>query len=195
MPIFFYFIKLIDMNFIELVKKRRSVRKYLQKPVERTEILKCVEAARFAPSAEHVQPWRYLIIDDPNVLKKVADSAFTGVYKFTKFASKAPVLVLILARLDILANKIGKQIQGTQYYLIDIGISGEHFVLQAAELGIGTCWIGWFNEKKLRQALNIPKKYKIVSLISMGYFDNNFELKEKHRKGLEEIHWFNEISS
>ena len=183
------------MNFIELVKKKRSIRKYLQKSVDRSEILKCVEAARHAPSAEHVQPWRYLIIDDPDILKKAADSAFTGIYKFTRFASKAPVLVLILAELDILANRFGKQIQGTQYYLIDIGISGEHFVLQAAELGIGTCWIGWFNEKKLRKAINIPKKYKIVSLISMGYFDKKHELKEKHRKDLEEIHWFNEISS
>jgi len=86
----------------------------------------------------------------------------------------------------------GKQIQKVQFYLIDTGIAGEHFVLQAEELGLGTCWIGWFNSRKARKVLNIPKKYKIVSLLSLGYYETRPQ-KEKKRKSLEDIAWFNEI--
>jgi len=182
------------MNFIDLVRKRRSIRKYLPNPVARKDIIKCIEAARLAPSAENVQPWRFFIIDDPEIKKQISDSAFSGIYKFTSFAAQAPVLIVILAKLDILANRIGKQIQGTQYYLIDIGIAGEHLVLQATELGLGTCWIGWFSKKKLRKCLNIPAKYKIVCMMSLGYFDKKYlDNKPKEKKRVEDIAWFNEI--
>ena len=183
------------MSLFDIIDKRKSIRKYLPDPINRDLILKCIDAARLAPSAENVQPWRFLVIDQPDIIEKIKKSAFSGLYKFTRFAAKAPVIVIILARLDILANRIGKQIQGTQYYLIDIGIAGEHFVLQATELGLGTCWIGWFNEKKLRKELNIPGKYRIVSLISMGYYDKKYDLKERDRKKLEDIYWLNEIRS
>jgi nitroreductase len=78
------------------------------------------------------------------------------------------------------------------FYLIDIGIAGEHIVLQAEELGLGTCWIAWFNSRKARKVLAIPKKYKIVSLLSMGYYDRR-PAKEKKRKNLEDIAWFNKF--
>jgi len=72
------------------------------------------------------------------------------------------------------------------------GIAGEHIVLQAQELGLGTCWIGWFNLRKARKFLKIPRKYKIVSMLAMGYFEKR-PRKEKKRKKLEEIAWFNKI--
>jgi len=102
------------------------------------------------------------------------------------------VLILILARLDILANRLGRQVQDVSFYLIDIGIAGEHLVLQAEELGLGTCWIGWFNHRQTRKILRIPKKYKIVSLIAMGYYERKPE-RPRPRKTLAEIAWFNEI--
>ncbi|MGD8536433.1 MAG: nitroreductase family protein [Candidatus Aminicenantes bacterium] len=178
--------------FQELVKSRRSVRRYLDKPVEREKILTCIEAARLAPSADNVQPWRFLIIDEPELKIQYAKEIFSGIYSISKFAEKAPVLIVILARLDIIANRIGKQIQNIQYYLLDIGIAGEHIVLQAQELGLGTCWIGWFNIRKARKFLKIPRKYKIVSMLAMGYFEKR-PRKEKKRKKLEEIAWFNKI--
>jgi len=141
--------------FQELVKSRRSIRRYLDKPVEREKVLTCIEAARLAPSADNVQPWRFLIIDDPELKTQYAKEIFSGIYSISKFAEKAPVLIVILARLDIIANRIGKQIQNIQYYLLDIGIAGEHIVLQAQELGLGTCWIGWFNIRKARKFLKI----------------------------------------
>ncbi len=178
--------------FQQLVQNRRSIRKYLEKPVEREKVLSCLEAARMAPSADNVQPWRFLIIDDPELKKKFSDEVFSGIYSSTKFAAKAPVIIVMLAKLDVIANKIGKQIQGIHFYFIDMGIAGEHIVLQAEELGLGTCWIGWFSTRKTRKLLKIPRKYKIVSLMSMGYYEER-PSKEKKRKTLEEITWFNKI--
>ena len=176
----------------ELIAQRKSIRLYLDKPVEREKILECLEAARLAPSADNVQPWRFLVIDDPELKEKFSKEVFSGIYSATKFAAKAPVLILILARLDIIANRIGKQIQGVNFYLIDVGIAGEHIVLQAEGLGLGTCWIGWFNSRKARKVLDIPKKYKIVSLLSMGYYEKKSS-REKKRKDLVDIAWFNNI--
>ena len=180
------------MTFQQLVKNRRSIRRYLERPVEREKILACIEAARLAPSADNVQPWRFLIIDDPELKAKFAQEVFSGIYFISKFAAKAPVLIMILARLDIIANRIGKQIQNIHFYLIDIGIAGEHIVLQAEELGLGSCWIGWFNIRKARKFLKIPRKYKIVSLMAMGYYEKR-PTRGKKRKELEEIAWFNKI--
>lgn len=179
-------------HFQQLVKGRRSIRRYLEKPVEREKILTCIEAARLAPSADNVQPWRFLIIDDPDLKAKFAKEVFSGIYFITKFAAKAPVIIVILAKLDIIANRIGKQIQNIHYYFIDSGIAGEHIVLQAEELGLGTCWIGWFNPRKARKFLKIPRKYKIVSLMAMGYYEKK-PSREKKRRKLEEIAWFNKI--
>lgn len=178
--------------FQRLVTQRRSIRRYLDQPVEREKILTCIEAARLAPSADNVQPWRFLIIDAPQVKQAFSKEAFSGIYFISRFAAKAPVLILILARLDIIANRIGKQIQGIHYYFIDIGIAGEHIVLQAEELGLGTCWIGWFNIRKTRKFFKIPPKYKIVSLLSMGYYEKK-PTREKKRRKMEEIVWFNRL--
>ncbi|MGD2295964.1 MAG: nitroreductase family protein [Candidatus Aminicenantes bacterium] len=179
-------------SFQKLVRNRRSIRRYADSPVEREKILTCLEAARWAPSADNVQPWRFLVIDEPGLKDKFAEEVFSGIYSISRFASKAPVLLVLLARLDVVANRIGKQIQGIPYYFIDIGIAGEHIVLQAEELGLGTCWIGWFNTRKARKVLNIPRKYKIVSLLTLGYYEKR-PAKEKRRKELSEIVWFNEI--
>lgn len=180
------------LSFRQLVQKRRSIRRYLDRPVEREKIITCLEAARLAPSAENVQPWRFLVIDDPQLKEAFTKKVFSGIYSFSKFAAKAPVLILTMARLDIVANRIGKQIQNVHYYLIDIGIAGEHIVLQAEELGLGTCWVGWFNIRKARKFFKIPRKYKIISLLALGYYEKR-PSKEKKRKSLQEIVWFNKI--
>ncbi len=178
--------------FHELVKNRRSIRRYLEKPVERDKIQACLEAARLAPSAENVQPWRFLVVDDPGIKERFAAEAFSGIYHFSRFAAKAPVLVVVLARLDLIANRLGKQIQGVAFYLIDIGIAGEHLVLQAEELGLGTCWIGWFNQRKTRKYFRIPRKYKIVCLLAVGYPASR-PTRERKRRPLDEMAWFNRL--
>jgi len=180
-------------SLLSLIKKRYSVRKYLNKPIRRTLIKKCLEAARLAPSAENMQPWRYLVVDNPELLNKLKQNAFSGIYKFTQWATSAPVIIVVLAKTSFITHKIGAQIQNIKYHLLDIGIATEHLILQATELGLGTCWIGWFNVKKVRKILQIPKKYEIVSLITLGYFKKEKTKKRKKRKKLEEIAFFNEI--
>ena len=176
--------------FQELVAGRRSVRRYLDKPVDREQVRACLEAARLAPSAENVQPWRFLVVDDPALKARFAEEVFSGIYSMSRFGGRAPVLVLVLARLDIIANRLGRHIQGVPFYLIDIGIAGEHLVLQAEELGLGACWIGWFNSRRARKFFRIPRRYKIVCLLSLGYPETRART-EKKRKPLPEIAWFN----
>jgi nitroreductase len=176
--------------FQKLIHNRRSIRSFEDRPVEREKIITCIEAARLAPSAENVQPWRFIAIDDPEVKKKFCRAAFSGIYAPSRFAVRAPVIIVVLAKKDLLANTIGKQIQGTSWYLIDIGIAGEHLVLQAEELDLGTCWIGWFNAKKARSFLRIPVSYKVVILIAMGYSVPQI-LSQQKRQPQEKIFWFN----
>ena len=177
---------------MDLVATRRSVRRFQGKKVDRHLLQQCVEAARLAPSAENVEPWRFLIVDDPELKDKLCQQAFSGIYSATRWAAKAPVIVVLLAELDILANRIGRQITGVDFYLIDLGIGGEHFVLQARELGLGTCWIGWFSSRGVRKALKLPRKYRPVELIAVGYADVAV-FKEKQRRSLADICWFNEV--
>jgi nitroreductase len=173
-----------------LIHKRRSIRRYLPQPVERDKILACLEAARVAPSASNSQTWRFLVIDDPDLKGRFAEKAFSGIYASTRFAAQAPVLILIMAKLDFITHRIGRQIQGVPFYLIDIGIAGEQLVLQAEEFGLGTCWIGWFDMRKTRKFFKIPRAYKILSLVSVGYYDKR-PPRERVRKPMDEIAWFN----
>jgi nitroreductase len=178
-------------ELMEVIMKRRSIRRFISRPVERELIEQCLEAARLAPSAENSQPWRFVVIDEPKLKRKVADAAFSGLYTVCRWAKEAPVLVVAIAKLDIIANRIGSLIQGTQYYLLDMGIAGEHFVLKAAELGLGTCWIGWFNSRRLRRILKLPRKFRIAYLIAVGYPAESPSARP--RKTLDEIRFYNSL--
>ena len=176
--------------FEKLVHERRSVRRFLDKPVPTEVVTACLEAARLAPSATNVQPWRFLVIDDPKVKDDFAREVFSGIYSQTKFAGLAPVLVFLLARPTFVAGQIGRQVQGVAFHLIDLGIAGEHFVLAAQERGLGTCWIGWFNMRRARRFFKIPRAYKPAAIIALGYYERT-EPREKKRKPLSEIAWHN----
>jgi nitroreductase len=183
------------MTLSEIILKRRSVRKFLdgaEGAVEREKIEACLEAARLAPSANNVQPWRFIVVDDPELKERLAEEAFSGIYSLCRFAARAPVIVIILAQPDVIANKLGKAVQGTQFYLLDIGICGEHFVLAATELGLGTCWIGWFSKKGVRKLLSIPRKYDVVAMIAVGYPAPS-QLGPKNKKPLSEIVRYNKF--
>lgn len=176
----------------ELIRERRSVRRYLKTPIPREDILTCLEAARLAPSAQNVQPARFIVIDDPKLKEEFSEAVFSGIYAPTKFAAKAAALILVLSKPDIVANRLGKQVQGVAFHLIDIGIAGEHLVLAAQELGIGTCWIGWFSPRRARRFFKLPRAYKPVVILAMGYP----ELPGPHprpRKALDDVAWFNQF--
>jgi nitroreductase len=179
------------MTVQDLIKHRVSVRSYLDKPVERDKIITCLEAARLAPSACNVQPWKFIIVDDIELKNQLCDKAFKGLYSLSSFARAAPVIIAIVSEKTNILTRVGGEIRGVHYYLIDIGIAGEHFVLQAQELGLGTCWIGWFNEKAVKSILHIPKRKKIEVLLSLGYPDEEGISSKHDRKELNKIAFFN----
>jgi nitroreductase len=176
--------------FLDIARNRQSVREYSDKPVSREEIVKCIEAASLAPSAHNAQPWRYTIVDDPSLKDRLCDEAFSGIFFMNKFARRAPVMIVVTAEPDAIANRLGKIVLGVQYFLLDIGASVEHLLLQASDLGLGACWLGWYSEKGVKKALDIPKDKKIISLICLGH-PSKAAAAEKQRKPVNEITSFN----
>ncbi len=190
------------MKFMDLVLKRFSCRKFQNRPVEREKIIKCIEAARYAPSACNSQPWRFIIVDDPELKDRLAKTAISGIYGvINRFLPTAPAIIVIFADKEKFIAQVGGKVMGTDYYLIDIGIACEHLVLQATELGLATCYIGYFNEKGIKKLLGIPQKYKVILLMAIGYPDSIYteenvkEMKIKNRKKLKDILYFNKFCS
>jgi nitroreductase len=175
--------------FHDLAQRRISVRKYRDDRIDKKTIELCLEAARLAPSACNSQPWKFIVVDDRGLRDKLCDKAFSGIYKMNAFAKAAPVIIAVISEKSAFFAKLGGQFRGTQYSLIDIGIACEHLVLQAAELGIGTCMLGWFDEKAVKKILGIPRQKKVDLLISLGYCEN-IE-KEKIRKAIDEMRSYN----
>ena len=178
------------MSFSDLIHKRRSVRRYDSRSIPKEDLLKCLEAARLAPSACNSQPWHFIVIDEPKLRQRVAEKIFSGIYSMNKFAKEAPVLVAVVSEKMKFLAAIGSQVRGTKYFLMDVGIACEHFILQAQELGIGSCWMGWFDEKVLKRELKIPRDKKIDIVISLGYPAED-KVTPKTRKSLKEISSFN----
>jgi len=176
---------------LESIRARFSVRKFDSRPVDRETILRCLEAARLAPSAENSQPWRFLVLDDPEVIRQFSRAAFSGIYRPTAWAASAPVLILLLSEPDIIADRIGKWIQGLPFHLLDMGIAGTHLVLQAQSLGLGTCWVGWFDFRKTRKFFDLPGALKVCGMIALGYAQPGQSERTRRRKSLEQICQFN----
>ena len=174
------------MSFLELANKRYSVRNYNNMPAPQDKINRCIEAARLAPSACNSQPWKFVVVDDLTFIKKLATAAFEGIVDFNHFAFKAPVLVLIVSERQKMSAKFGSIVKRKNFSLMDIGIAAEHFCLQAAEEGLGTCMLGWFNEKKVKRILSIPKLKRVELIISVG-FSADEKILRKKRKSINEI--------
>lgn len=175
------------MKFSELVLKRQSDRKYSPASVEKEDILKCLEAARLAPSACNSQPWKFVVVDDRTKLLEISDAAIgLGMNKFTV---QVPVLVAVVQENMNLSAKAGSIVKSKDYSMMDLGIAVEHFCLQAAELGLGTCIMGWFDEKRVRKVLGVPRNRRIQLLIALGHPDS--PTRQKVRKPLEEMSSWN----
>ncbi|KAF0239204.1 MAG: hypothetical protein FD181_184 [Prolixibacteraceae bacterium] len=179
------------MTFQELTNLRQSVRKYSEKPVEHEKIEKIIKAVHIAPSACNSQPWKVIIVNEPELKIEVAKATFSKTISFNKFAAEAPVIAVLVIEKAKLIAQIGGSIKNLEYPQIDIGIAAVHFCLQATELGLGTCMIGWFDEKKLKLLLNIPEKRKIGLVITLGYPPEDYKMRKKIRKPLAEICGFN----
>jgi nitroreductase len=176
--------------FQKILRGRRSIRRFLPTPVEPEKLRACLEAARIAPSAHNVQPWRFVVVDDPDLKERLTSAAFSGIYSTSKFAAQAPVILVLLAKPAGGVVRLGSKIQGVPYFLLDIGIAGEHVVIQAEELGLATCWMGWFNYRQVRKVLAIPRAFKVVAMMPLGYAEKRPQ-REPPRKAFDDIVAFN----
>jgi len=178
-------------HFLELLGKRQSVRGYKDKPVEKEKLMRCIEAARLAPSACNSQPWKFIIVDDEEIKNELADITTTQMLPINHYTKQAPVHVVLVMEKPNLTSKIGELVWDKPYTLIDIGIAAIQFCLQATVEGFGTCMLGWFNEKKVKKLLNIPASKRAALVITVGYpaFE---EIRNKQRKKIEEIFSINE---
>jgi nitroreductase len=173
------------MRFDELILARRSVRQYQPKAVEPEKLQALIEAVRMAPSANNAQPWKLILVDDPAIRNQVAMAAFSKTVSFNKFALQAPVIAVLTIEPHSLITQVVGWLRKRAFYLIDIGIAAAHFCLQATELGLGTCILGWFDESEIKKILHIPRSTRVALVITLGYCADNLPAHAKTRKAVE----------
>jgi nitroreductase len=171
--------------FIHLVQHRTSCRAYEPKAVSREHLELMLEAARLAPSACNKQPWRFVVVEDPATRMRLIKEAFLKGIPM-KWAVNAGAIIALGMEKSAITHKVAPKISGVDYPLLDLGIAGEHLVLQAEELGLGTCWIGWIKPKEVRRIVGWPRSIEPVSLITVGW-PTSGERKRRPRLSAEEI--------
>lgn len=141
------------MSVYEVIISRRSIRAYKREQMKKEDIMRILEAARWAPSAGNKQPWHFVVVLEDQVKEKLVSAC-----KGQKFVGSAACVIVGLADAEA----------SPKWAIVDTAIALEHIVLTATELGYGTCWIGAFDEAEVKKILGIPDKYKVVALISIG---------------------------
>ena len=173
------------MDVFEAVQKRHSIRAYDSTPIPDEKLKKILEAARLAPSAGNVQPWHFIVVTDVEKRKKLAQA------RFANFISQAPAVIV----------GCGDQRASPDWYFVDVSIAMQNMVLTATSEGLGTCWIGSFDEDQVRGMLRIPEKFRVVALLTVGYPRKRLDLLGKilhfirRRKRLKKIVSFEEYGS
>jgi nitroreductase len=160
------------LSFLDLAKKRRSIRKYKPTPIPQDTLKYVLEAGRHAPSWKNLQCWRYIIVTDPDKRKAISTR---------DWVTSAPTIIVACADPTLSGTRYNQQ-----YYILDMGISMEHIILAAAEKDLGTCWIGGqYDEPNIKQALGIPDEIRVVALTPIGYPAETPSPKD--RKPMDEI--------
>jgi len=160
---------------LKAIKERFSVRKFKSIPIEEDKLMTILTAAQLSPSASNVQPWKFVVIKDDEMRAKLTD-----ICKGQKFVSQAPITIAVCCNnLDYIMT-CGQKVSS-----VDGSIAAEHIVIQAAELGLGTCWIGSFYHDKMAELINLPDGYDIVTVLPLGYPD--IQKGNRNLKTLEEI--------
>lgn len=181
-------------ELLDLFRQRQSVRVYdPSRPISEETIMRCIEAARLAPSACNAQPWKFIVVNDPIVKERMADHISGGILPMNHFTRQAPVHVVIVREPANLTSNLGQVIKNKEYPLTDIGIAAIQFCLQATVEGLGTCIVGWFDEKKVKSLLNIPKSKRAELIITLGY-PKAETIRPKIRKPVDKILSFNTYS-
>jgi len=148
-------------DILEIIKSRRSIRNYKNEKIKDEEILKIVEAGRWAPSASNNQPWRFIIVQNEELIKKIGDAC--KILTINSFVEKAPLIIIIYTE------------KKHRWVELDCGICAENMMLEAHSIGIGSCFVGAFKENKIKEIINLPEDFNVVGLITFGYKENEKE--------------------
>lgn len=178
------------MDVMEAIRTRRSIRKYQDKPVEEEKLRAVLDAARLAPSWANLQCWRFVVVKDAAVRARISELSYVESFFAPKGYKTNPALkalaeapVVIVACADpSLSGDLGEQ----YYYLTDVGIAAENLMLAAHAQGLGSVFVGVFDEEKIRELLGIPPTVRIVGLFPLGYPEGEPK-GGTPRKALEEI--------
>ena len=163
------------MDVFAAISQRSSVRAYKAKDIEEDKLKRILEAARLSPSASNRQEWKFIVVTNKETKKKLAQAAF-GQF----FIGEAPIVI-------VACGTESKAIMscGQPTHTVDVSIACAYMILQAYELGLGTCWIGAFKEDETKKILKIPEHVRVVAMTPLGYPDE--PPSEKSRKRLDEI--------
>ncbi len=175
------------MDIFQVFRDRRSIRRYRDTPVEQEKIEHILEAARLAPSWKNLQCWHFIVINEEARRHELLD-AFHPDNPGTKAVASAPVIIVVCAD-----PKLSGVENGIEYYIADTAMAFEHLCLAAHALGMGTCWMGWFDEQKIKDSLQIPAGIKVVGVTPLGYPDQ--QPNQRPRKELSDIVSLNQWES
>jgi len=181
------------MDFFEVINNRKSVRKYINKPVEKEKLERMLKAAQLAPSWRNGQCWKFVVVTNTEMKKQLIRC--TSVFNQSWMGNEYAIIVAC-------GNPEQSGFRNDQrYYLVDVAIAMEHLILAAAALGLGTCWIGGFEEEQVKQVLQIPEKFRVVAMTALGYPADKEGIigkitksvvKSHNRKPLSEIYSMNQ---
>ena len=147
------------MDVSQAIQLRRSVRAYQDKKIEKEKLNKVLEAARLAPSANNRQEWKFVVVKDKNTKEKLAIAASSQT-----FIAEAPIVIVACA-----TESQSTMSCGQRRYTVDLSIAVSFMILQAQELGLGTCWIGAFDESNVKDILGVPDNIRVVAITPLGY--------------------------
>ena len=167
------------MDFYEVIRTRRSVRSYKNKPIPEEVLNRVLETARIAPSGSNRQPWKFILVKDEALKQKMISAC-----KNQTFVAEAPVIVVACGK-KIPSNRGGYM--GEMSMLVDVSIAFTHLILAARAEGLGTCWIGAFNNNEVKRLLEVPNGYEVVAVTPLGYPLEDVFTEPRNRKNLDEI--------
>ena len=152
----------------DAIARRTSCRAYESRPIPEAALMQILDAARLAPSACNQQPWRFAVVRELDLRRRIVEEGFLPGIKMA-WAIEAPVHVVIGMERSFMTHRLAASVSGVDYPWVDIGIAGEHLVLAATGLGLGTCWIGWIKPRAVARVVNWPVSVKPAVVITVGY--------------------------
>jgi len=170
------------MEVFDAIERRKSVRAFDHKPIPEDVLMKILEAGRIAPSASNIQPWHFVVVRDQKKREALSSGKYAG------FLKESPVVIV----------GCGDKKKSPKWNIIDVTIALENMVLAATGEGVGTCWIGSFDEEEVRRVVNVPPSCQVVAMLAVGYPRESLDLTSKivgtrRRKSIEEIVSFEEF--